>query len=121
MKKGNSLLIAYMLVGIILSGCGDTLLVVRTPLEADQYLRNNIEELVFDSFEQMVSSDSGVTDKEFIELQRVIRDHDETRYIMIEEELFRFNIDGELLYYTVWTKDEQDQSLQLNALKIAPQ
>ncbi|GAF64972.1 hypothetical protein BTS2_1869 [Bacillus sp. TS-2] len=121
MKKGNSLLIACMLVGCFLSGCGDTLLVVRTPLEADQYLRNNIEELEFDSFEHMVSRDSGVTEKEFIELQRVIRENDQTRYIMIEEELFRFNIDGELLYYTIWTMDKQEQSLKLDTLTIAPQ
>ncbi len=78
------------------------MLVIRSPLEGDNYIRNNIASFDWQLFQELVSSDSLLNEEDFLTLQHIIANNEQTRYILLEDELFRFSAENELLYYVKW-------------------
>ncbi|WP_417898877.1 hypothetical protein ABN702_00150 [Bacillus haimaensis] len=97
---------------ILLTACGDNVLVVRTPLEGDYYVRSNIENLEWKHFSDMISSDSGIEEKDFDQLKVTLETNPKTRYIMVADELYRFNQNGKMIYYTDWEKEDGEYKLE---------
>jgi hypothetical protein len=95
----------------LLSGCGDRLLVIRSPLEGDHYLRNNIDTFDWRLFQNLLSSDNMVSKKDFITLKKVIQDNPETNYYLTHNELIRFDKSGQIIYYTQWVEENGQYKL----------
>ncbi|MGM0837618.1 MAG: hypothetical protein ACQEV7_15785 [Bacillota bacterium] len=97
---------------ILLTACGDNVLVVRTPLEGDYYVRSNIENLEWKHFSDMISSDSGIEEKDFDQLKLTLEINPKSRYIMVADELYRFDPNGKMIYYTDWEEEEGEYKLE---------
>lgn len=112
--KRSSILLSILVFG--LTGCGQQAMEIRSPLEGDTYIRNNIEEMEWNTFSQLISSESNITKEDFNQLKTLLDNNPETRYILNEDEFFRMTQDGELLYYLNWgdnnTNDYELQSLE---------
>ncbi|MBM7618389.1 hypothetical protein JOC95_000231 [Bacillus tianshenii] len=97
---------------MLLTACGDNVLVVRTPLEGDYYVRTNIENLEWKHFSDMISSDSGIEEKDFDQLKLTLKTNPKTRYIMVADELYRFDQNGKMIYYTDWEEEEGEYKME---------
>ncbi|MBP3950067.1 hypothetical protein [Bacillus suaedae] len=102
-----------IIICFILTGCGDQTLVVRTPLEGDSYIRNNIQELNWPMFSTLISKNSNIQEDDFLNLQQTLTEFPHTRYILVKDELFRFNPRGQMLYYTDWIEEDGYYKLDL--------
>lgn len=106
------LLILSAIVAIFLTACGDRVMVVRTPLEGDHYIGSNIESLEWEHFSQMLASESDIKQEDFDQLKWTRSKYKKTSYIMVSKELYRFDTDGKMLYYTDWTEENGEYKLE---------
>ncbi|WP_368503230.1 lipoprotein [Alkalihalophilus sp. As8PL] len=101
MKKILVLLTLAFLV-VLIGGCGQDTLIIRTPLEGDNYLRNNIKTMDWTTFEALLSDEHSITTEEFHLLKHLVDVHPTTKYVLYPNELFRFSEDEDLLYALTW-------------------
>lgn len=96
-----------ILITILLSGCGDQPLKFRNLLEADQYIRNNIEDTDWTTFKYMLSPDHTVTENDFNYLKEKLTSQRKS-YFHTEavNKFYRFNKANELVYMTEWEKKD---------------
>jgi hypothetical protein len=99
--------VSLALLTLLLSGCGEEPLKFRNLLEADQYIRNNIENTNWNNFKLMLSSDSEVTEEDFNYLKEKLTTHKKS-YFHTEaiNKFYRFNKENELVYMTEWEKED---------------
>ncbi|TYS69865.1 hypothetical protein FZC76_06460 [Sutcliffiella horikoshii] len=102
----------FAIATIFLTACGDKVLVVRTPLEGDHYVRSNIESLEWKHFSNMISSDSDIQEDDFNQLKWTMDHYSKTRYIMVSDELYRFDQNGKMVYYTDWKEEDGEYKLE---------
>ncbi|QFT90667.1 hypothetical protein FIU87_18645 [Bacillus sp. THAF10] len=93
------------MITILVTACGNQVLVVRTPLEGDHYIRSNMESLNWQHFSDMIASDSDIKEEDFQKLKTTLEVNKKTSYIMVSNELYRFNTDGKMVYYTDWKEE----------------
>lgn len=96
---------------LFLSACGQEPLVIRSTLEGDQYVRNNIESFTSDTFNQLMLSDQPIDETAINQLRTIISENEQTRYTRYDDELYRYDPTGELLYYTKWTEENGEYKL----------
>ena len=114
MKK--LLILALLSSFLLLTACGQQPLTIRSTLEGDQYVRNNIESFTGETFDQLISTEHPVDDSDIEKLKDIISKNEQTRYTRYDDELYRYNSAGELLYYTKW--NEEDGEYKLAALEF---
>lgn len=102
----------FAIATIFLTACGDKVLVVRTPLEGDHYVRSNMDSLEWKHFSNMVASDSDIKEDDFNQLKWTLEHYNKTRYIMVSDELYRFDENGKMVYYTDWTEENGEYKLE---------
>jgi hypothetical protein len=100
------------IAAIFLTACGDKVLVVRTPLEGDHYVRSNIQSLEWKHFSNMVASRSDIKEEDFDQLKWTLENYNKTRYIMVSNELYRFDVNGKMVYYTDWTEENGEYKIE---------
>jgi hypothetical protein len=115
MKRQFTILV--LLITLVLSGCGDKPLKFRNLLEADQYIRNNIENLQWENFKYLLSSSSSVTEKDFEYLQDRLTEQGMSYYhTEADNKFYRFDPQSdELVYMTEW--DEENGILLLKDIE----
>jgi hypothetical protein len=96
---------------LFLSACGQEPLVIRSTLEGDQYVRNNIDSFTTDTFNQLMSSEQPVDETDINQLREIISENEQTRYTRYNDELYRYDPAGDLLYYTKWTEENGEYKL----------
>lgn len=105
MKKKFAALL--MLTTILISGCGEQPLKFRNLLEADQYIRNNIENTDWGTFKLMLSPDNTVTETDFNYLkEKLTSQHKSYFHTEAVNKFYRFNKQNELVYMTEWEKKD---------------
>ncbi|CAG9621415.1 hypothetical protein [Sutcliffiella rhizosphaerae] len=102
----------FAILTLFLTACGDKVLVVRTPLEGDHYIRSNIDSLEWKHFSGMVASGSDINEEDFNQLKWTLEYYNKTSYIMVSNELFRFNQDGRMVYYTDWIEEDGQYKIE---------
>lgn len=96
------IILAMLCMTFLLSACGSEVLTIRSTLEGDQYLRNNLATLSQDDISQLSQIESNISENQITQLKEILEDSPQTRYAMYGDELYRYNSSGELLYYTKW-------------------
>ncbi|MGM7702938.1 hypothetical protein ACSVDE_14505 [Pseudalkalibacillus sp. Hm43] len=91
----------------LLSGCGQEPLKSRNLVEADLYMRNNITQMNWNEFQHLLSDDHKVTKEEFTHLKDLNSKKFKSQRTEVENKIYRFNPDEELIYMTEW-KDQED-------------
>ncbi|MDQ0206797.1 hypothetical protein [Alkalicoccobacillus murimartini] len=106
-----SLLLAVLSSVLLLTACGQQPLTIRSTLEGDQYVRNNIESFTGETFNQLLSAEYPVDELDIEKLKNVISENEQTRYTRYNDELYRYNAAGNLLYYTKWSEEAGEYKL----------
>jgi hypothetical protein len=105
MKRQFAVLL--ILITLFLSGCGDQPLKFRNLLEADQYIRNNIENTDWNTFKYMLSPENTVTETDFNYLkERLTSQRKSYFHTEAVNKFYRFNKENELIYMTEWEKKD---------------
>lgn len=102
---GLTLIISLSIVG--LAGCGEQPLKFRNLIEADLYLRNNITQMDWNEFQSLLSNKHNVSKEEFMKLKKINKEDFKSKRTEIENKIYRFNPDDELIYMTEW-KNKDD-------------
>ncbi|WP_191566705.1 hypothetical protein [Metabacillus idriensis] len=111
MLKKCSLIISSLAV-IFLAGCDKEPLKFRNMIEADKYYHSNIENMEWDIFKKSLSSNSDVDKEDFRSFQELINEEIKSFHVVVDEEMYRFTPDNELLYQTIWKKEDGTLKLQ---------
>lgn len=90
----------------ILVGCGEQTLTVRSTLEGDSYLRNNIESLSEDQFVSLSSKQNHIDESTYTHYKNLIDQNVNTRYLLVDERIYRYSQNDELLYVAEWVEEE---------------
>jgi hypothetical protein len=101
MKK----LILLLITGLIsttLASCGQEPLKFRNLLEADQYIRNNIQQLTWIEFEELTLSGHQVKKEEFEYIKTLLNQKYSSFHVSVDEKFYRFSRDRKLMYMTKW-------------------
>lgn len=96
MKK----LLLVLIIGIvvILTACDKSVLKFSNVIEADQYLRNNIEHMTWQEFQQLLDENHDFQESDYEKLKIIIENNPRTAYEIVENRLYRFNNKGNFLY-----------------------
>ncbi|PLS04327.1 hypothetical protein [Neobacillus cucumis] len=89
---------------LILSACGREPLKSRNLIEADQYIRNNINDMSWSQFQLLLNPTNHVSEKDFKVLKKIISSNNRTSYVEVDHLLYRFNDKQKLMYMTEWAK-----------------
>ncbi|MFS0788585.1 hypothetical protein ABC345_19635 [Shouchella sp. 1P09AA] len=98
--------IIVLLSLIFLIGCGNQTLDVRSALEGDSYLRNNIEHLSEEQFLTFASEEQKLNRHSYEEFKTQLDTHDQTRYLLVDNRIYRYTVEDELLYVADWVEEE---------------
>ncbi|TSB48370.1 hypothetical protein [Alkalicoccobacillus porphyridii] len=101
-----------------LTACGEQTLTIRSTLEGDQYIRNNLATLDQEDFSQLTPQGQPVKEEQLTQFKKVLESNPQTRYSRYGDGLYRYSSSGELLYYTKW--EEVDGSHKLTTLEFPP-
>jgi len=107
----------------LLASCGNEPLQPRNKLEGDVYLRNNIQQMDWDTFSGMVAEKAPVTEHDFEKLRELLSTKESTFFIQIQDRFYRFiSKDKSLLYYVQWKKQDGKYYIQeIKYLESDPQ
>ncbi|WP_174728987.1 hypothetical protein [Mesobacillus harenae] len=117
MKFLRNFLLGLLLISI-LSACEQEPLKFRNLLEADQYIRNNVPSMEWNEFKQILGNEDTVTVDEFQYLKEELSSKYSTSYIVVENKLYRFRKNQNLMYMTEW--EEVDNLLYLKEISYIP-
>jgi hypothetical protein len=107
MKK----LILVFIMLLLLSSCGNQVMVVRGLLEADQYLLNNGPNLSWSLFQDLLSPDTTVTEEDYHNIVEILEERKRSSFVQLDNTIYRFTTNYELVYAAEWV--EVDGQLQL--------
>ncbi|WP_054708761.1 hypothetical protein [Bacillus sp. JCM 19041] len=96
---------------VFLVGCGNETLTIRSTLEGDSYLRNNIAALSQEQFSSLLSGDAVIENNTYIKLKETLEQHTNTRYLLAENRIYRYSDKNELLYVADWTEEDNVHKL----------
>jgi hypothetical protein len=102
-KRICTLLLLFAFLTI--TGCEKQPLKNRNLIEADQYIRNNISNMDWNTFQMMLSDNSQVSKQDFIHLKNEIKKKESSFHIVVKNKFYRFSSKQELLYKTDWVKE----------------
>lgn len=97
--------VVFLFLLILLVGCGNKTLTIRSTLEGDSYLRNNMAVLSQEQFSSLLSDDTVVENTAYKKLKETLEKHTNTRYLLAEDRIYRYSIENELLYVADWTEE----------------
>lgn len=97
MKK-ITVFVSISMLMVFLSGCGQKVLTFSNIIEADQYMRNNIENMEWSHFQQLLDDKSSFSEKDFYALKKIINENSKTFYELVDDKIYRFNSNGKFLY-----------------------
>jgi hypothetical protein len=101
MKKFILLLITGVIL-TTLAGCGQEPLKFRNLLEADQYIRNNIQSLTWQEFEELTLTGHHVKKEEFEYIKTLLNKKYSSFHLNVDDKFYRFSRDKKLMYMTKW-------------------
>lgn len=88
----------------ILSGCGEEPLKFRNLTEADQYIRNNIQNFTLEEFRGLSKSNSELDEEDLDYLKSILKDETSSFHLSVGDKFYRFNHEKYLMYMTKWEK-----------------
>lgn len=105
-------IVLFCIVCILLSGCSGEVLKFRNVLEADQYIRNNIQTLDWKTFNQLLTEDSNVNEQDYQVLREIPFKEMSTSHVVVEnKKLYRFSQEKELIYVSQWEENDGEYKL----------
>lgn len=105
-------IVLFCIICILLSGCSGEVLKFRNILEADQYIRNNIQTLDWNTFNQLLTEDSNVNEQDYQVLREIPFKEISTSHVVVEnKKLYRFSQEKELLYVSQWEENDGEYKL----------
>ncbi|WDF05237.1 hypothetical protein [Shouchella hunanensis] len=90
---------------LFLVGCGEQTLTVRSTLEGDSYLRNNLHTLTEEQFLSFASVESDMDTETYEAFKQRLYEHEQTRYVLMDERIYRYTVEDELLYVADWVEE----------------
>ncbi|KEZ48769.1 hypothetical protein [Metabacillus indicus] len=112
MSKKYHWLVAILLLTVLLNGCSKEPLKFRNLLEADKYYHSNIEGMEWSVFEKGLSKNAQVSKDDFQSFKKLIKGDPESFHVVLDNEMYRFSLDKELLYQTIWKKEHGTYKLK---------
>lgn len=103
MKKIISI-VMMVVVASSMTGCGEEPLKFRNLIEADQYIRNNIQQLTWNEFKALTYKENNVTQQDFNYLKGLLNEEYSSFQVDIDDKFYRFNRERNLMYMTKWEK-----------------
>ncbi len=100
-----------VLAFLFLVGCGEQTLTVRSTLEGDSYLRNNLHTLTEEQFLSFASDNSHLGTDTYDAFKQKLLEHEQTRYLLVGERIYRYSVEDELLYVADWVEENNVHKL----------
>lgn len=95
----------------LLVGCGEQPLTVRSTLEGDSYLRKNSQALSEEQFLSLSSEQQLLGGDDYELFKNLMKEHVNTRYLLIDDRIYRYSQSDKLLYVADWVEEEGEYKL----------
>ncbi|WLR41503.1 hypothetical protein LC087_11440 [Bacillus carboniphilus] len=98
----------------LLSGCGEEPLKFRNLVEANQYMKNNIQSMDWNNFEKLLASKNEISEEQFVFLKEMLNENSTWSNIVVEDRIYIYDQEASFMYMTQWTVE--DGTLYLSSI-----